>query len=135
MPVQWKIDHQVRRVEATAEGVLIADDIRDYLARIAAEGAMPYAKLFDATAATKIALSTDELKSLGGSIRQYAIDGNGPIGPLAIVVAHSGDQLQAAHYADSAGSNRPLQIFRDKAKAIAWLAEAMRARTTSPNRR
>ena len=128
MPVQWKIDHQARRVEATVEGELTAEDVRHYLERIAAEGAMPYAKLFDGTAATKVALSIDELKGLGASIRQYAIDGEGGIGPLAIVVSHSGSQLQAAHFADSAGRNRPLQIFRDRAKAVTWLAEVTRAK-------
>ncbi len=121
MPLQWKIDHQTQRVEAVAVGTVSAADVRDYLARIAEAGAMPYAKLFDASEA-RASLSVDELRDIGTSIRRFAMNGFGPIGPLAIVV-HSGNHLEAGQFADAAGSNRPLQIFRNKADAVAWLAK------------
>lgn len=122
MPLTWSIDHEARRVEATVEGSMTAADIRDYLAQIAEAGAMPYAKLFDASEAKGI-LSIDELKGLGSMVRQFAVEGRAATGPLAIVVAHSGLQLQAAHFADAAGSNRPLQIFRNRAEAERWLRD------------
>ena len=128
MPVRWNIDHQGRRVEAIAEGVLTVVEVRDYFDCIAVEGAMPYAKLFDMMAATHLALSVDELKSLGASMRQYAIDGHGPIGPVAIVVPDSAIQLQAAHYADATVSNRSLQIFRERTKAETWLSDVANGR-------
>ena len=56
-------------------------------------------------------------------VRQFAVEGRAATGPLAIVVAHSGLELQAAHFADAAGSNRPLQIFRDRAEAERWLRD------------
>ena len=54
------------------------------------------------------------------------MEGGGPVGPLAIVVSTSGSHFDAAHFADAAGSNRPLKIFRDKADATAWLAQVLR---------
>ena len=122
MPVRVQIDHGARRVEAFAEESLDAADLLAYLDHLAEQGAMPYAKLFDVTGA-KVTMSIDELKSIGAWVRKYAIDGRGPIGPLAIV-SNSGNQFDAAHFADAAGSNRPLRIFRDRAEATAWLEQA-----------
>ncbi len=127
MPLHWTIDHQARLVHATADGSLALGDIKDYLDQLAAGGAMPYAKLFDLST-VNTTFSAQELGTLGKSIRQYAIDGFGPIGPLAIVVGESHTHLQAALYADSAGANRPIQIFRDKEQAQTWLeGQAKRA--------
>ena len=120
MPLHWTIDHQARLVNAIADGSLAPADVKDYLDQIAAAGAMPYAKLFDLST-VDATFSVQELATLGKSIRQYAIDGFGPLGPLAIVVSESQTHLQAALFADAAGSNRPLQIFRDKEQAQAWL--------------
>jgi len=85
-----------------------------YLAAVAAAGGMPYAKLFDASEA-KAKMSTDELRSLGAWVRTWAIEGHGPVGPLAIV-SSPGNQLDAAHFADAAGSTRLLRIFRRERK-------------------
>ena len=41
MPLHWTIDHQARRVNATADGSLAPADIKDYLDQLAAAGAMP----------------------------------------------------------------------------------------------
>jgi hypothetical protein len=128
MPVRVQIDHGTRLVEASAEDSLSAEDVVAYLEHLAEEGAMPYAKLFDATGA-KATMSVDELRSIGAWVRKYGMDGRGPVGPLAIV-SESGD-LDAAHFADAAGSNRPLRIFRDRAEAAAWLDQT----TKKPGRR
>ncbi|GEP61882.1 hypothetical protein RSO01_90480 [Reyranella soli] len=85
----------------------------------------PKAKLLDTTGA-KVTMSADELKSIGAWVRKHAMDGRGPIGPLAIV-SNGGNQFDAAHFADTPGSNRPLRIFRDKARATAWLKQAAKA--------
>lgn len=120
MPVHWTIDREARLVLATADGLLTPALVKDYLDQIAAAGAMPYAKLFDLSTANAT-FSGQELATLGKSIRQYAIDGFGPLGPLALVVSESHTHLQAALFADAAGTNRPLEIFRDKEQAHAWL--------------
>ena len=123
MPVRWTVDHQARFVRATAEGLLTAAEVRDYLDGVAAAGAMPYAKLFDVTGADSL-LSFDDLAALGSSIRQYAVDSMGRLGPLAIVVGES-QALQAARFADTSVSNRPLRIFRDHQQAEAWLEQIL----------
>lgn len=61
MPLQWKIDHQAQRVEAIADGKLSAADVRNYLKQITEAGALPYAKLFDASEA-RVFLSVDRTK-------------------------------------------------------------------------
>jgi len=122
MPLHWTIDHQARFVDVRADGAFTPADVKAYLDEIAGAGAMPYAKLFDiSNVADSFALA--DLEALGRSIRQYAIDGYGPLGPLAIVVSDAGIHAQAARYADSAVSNRPLRIFRERAPAQAWLQE------------
>ena len=47
MPLNWTIEPDLRLVTARAEGALSTADIKAYLESIAAEGGMPYAKLFD----------------------------------------------------------------------------------------
>jgi hypothetical protein len=120
MPLTWTIDHDARRVQAIADGTLTAADVRDFLTQIADAGAMSYSKVFDASGATG-APSIDELKSLGSLVRQFAVEGRAVTGPLAILVAHTGTQLRAAHYADAAVSSRPVQIFRNRLEAERWL--------------
>jgi hypothetical protein len=64
---------------------------------------------------------------MGSSIRQYAIDSRALLGPLAIVVTANA-HLQAARFADTSVSSRPLRIFRDRQEAEAWLELAARKR-------
>src|SRR3982751_4227421 len=97
MPLNWTIDHDLRLVTARAEGALSAEDIKTYLGSVAAEGGMPYAKLFDIFEADA-ALTVAVLEALGRSIRQYAVDG---YGPLAIVVGQGQSHFQAAFFADA----------------------------------
>jgi hypothetical protein len=61
-----------------------------------------------------------DLQALGRSIRQYAVDGFGPLGPLAIVVGQGQAHFQAAFFADASPTNRPLRIFRDARQAREW---------------
>jgi hypothetical protein len=81
-----------------AEGALSSEDVKAYLGSVAAEGGMPYAKLFDISEADA-ALTVADLQALGRSIRQYAVDGYGPLGPLAIVVGQGQSHFQAAFFA------------------------------------
>jgi hypothetical protein len=52
------------------------------------------------------------------------MDGRGPVGPLAIVTNLG--NLDAAHFADAAGSNRPLRIFRERTEATVWLDKTIK---------
>jgi len=120
MPLNWTIDHDQHLVTARAEGMLSSEDIKTYLESVAAEGGMPYPKLFDISEADA-ALTVADLQALGRSIRQYAIDGYCPLGPLAIVVGQGQSHFQAAFFADASPTNRPLRIFRDARQAREWL--------------
>ena len=133
MPLNWTIDHDLRLVTARAQGALSAEDIKAYLGSIAAEGGMPYAKLFDICEADA-ALTVADLQTLGRSIRQYAIDGYGPLGPLAIVVGQGQSHFQAAFFADdvvllAAGRVEQWGPMRDlvRAPATPFVAEFVRA--------
>jgi len=64
MPVKVNIDHGAGLIEASADESLSVEDVLAYLERLVEQGAMPYSKLFDATAA-KVTMSVDELRSIG----------------------------------------------------------------------
>ena len=123
MPLNWTIDHDLRLVTARAEGAPSSEDVKAYLGSVAAESGMPYAKLFDISEADA-ALTVADLQALGRSIRQYAVDG---YGPLAIVVGQGQSHFQAAFFADASPTNRPLRIFRDQRQAQEWLIGLRRA--------
>ena len=120
MPLNWTIDPDQRLVTARAEGAITAEDIKTYLGSVAAEGGMPYVKLFDISEADTT-LTVADLQALGRSIRQFAVDGYGPLGPLAIVVGQGQAHFQAAFFADASPTNRPLRIFRNPRQAREWL--------------
>lgn len=124
MAVHFDIDYVAQKVEAHATGTVSASDVLEYLEKVAEAGAMSFAKLFDVSQA-KTTMSIEELKALGTWVRTYSMDGRGPVGPLAIVVS-SGTNLDAAYFADAAGFNRPLRIFRDQGEARTWLAQVLK---------
>ena len=121
MPVTWSIDHDKKFVTAVAHGTLTALDVRNYLHQVAAVGGMPYRKLFDTSVADS-QLTLNDLQALGGSIREFALQGLGPIGPLAIVAPAGDSRMQAAWFADAAASPRPIRIFAQREEAARWLA-------------
>lgn len=120
MSIHWQVDHTARLVTATVEGPLTASDVRSFIDQLAKDGAMPYAKLFNATGADDL-LSPPELKQLGSRVRELIMSGHGPLGPLAFVVDASKDHLRAAQYADASGFLRPIRIFKDPTLALRWL--------------
>jgi hypothetical protein len=105
MPLNWTINHDQHLVTARAEGMLSSEDIKTYLQSVAAEGGMPYPKLFDNSEADAT-LTVADLQALSRSIRQYAVDGYGPLGALAIVVGQGQAHFQAAFCASFATCGR-----------------------------
>ena len=82
--------------------MLSSEDIKTYLQSVAAEGGMPYPKLFDNSEADAT-LTVADLQALSRSIRQYAVDG---FGALAIVVGQGQAHFQAAFCASFATCGR-----------------------------
>ena len=117
MPLNWKISHPDRSVEAVATGHLGLQDIERYFDDLMISGAFPYRKLFDATQATST-VTDAEMMQLGA--RMSAYKGLGPLGPLAIVTPSS-LRTQAMLFSALAPADRPLKIFKTVAAARRWL--------------
>ena len=120
MPVHWTISHSARLVIAVAKDEVSVTDIERYFAAITADDAMGYAKIFEITH-SPLALSDDNLKSLGQRVMFYAR--HGQVGPLAIVAASDDSFAQAEIFAAAARVERPLRIFRELHAARQWLDE------------
>src|SRR6185369_11216926 len=82
MPLEWKISHPDRMVEAVGKGPVGLQDIERYLDDVMVSEALPYRKIFDASQATS-ALTDNDMMMLGARMSAYV--GLGPLGPLAIV--------------------------------------------------
>ena len=122
MPLHWTIDHEKRLLVATTEGDLTDSDLRAYLQRVTAAGAMPYAKIFDATKGRSF-LKADQIEELGEWLQAYMNTRGAEVGPLAIVVASPEHFVQAEFFSDVAAGRRPVRVFRDHGSAHAWLRE------------
>jgi hypothetical protein len=53
MPLHWTIDRSKRRVAATLLATTNEQEMYGFFGEVIAHGAMPYAKIFDATNATR----------------------------------------------------------------------------------
>ncbi|MDP1748099.1 MAG: hypothetical protein Q8L22_01475 [Reyranella sp.] len=118
VPLNWKISHADRSVEAAGTGHVGLQDIEGYFDDLMVSGALPYRKLFDTTHATST-VSDADMMLLGA--RMSAYKGLGPLGPLAIVAPTSALHAQAMLFAALAPADRPLKIFKTVAAARKWL--------------
>jgi len=118
VPVTWSISHDDRLVLAAADGDCSLEDLERYVSALAAAGAMPYRKLFDATYVTPGTLRLTELKALAGMI--VAVAKGRPVGPGAIVVGSELEQEMAEVFART-DVGRAMAIFKDRSKARDWL--------------
>jgi len=122
MPFRCKIIRDPPFVEITADTTITPDDVESLINQLRDEKALPYPKLLDASLAKDL-LSMPALRSIGLHLRQIMMSGNGPLGPLGIVVTSREDFLRAGQYADVSGALRPLRAFRTRDQAAAWLAQ------------
>ena len=121
MPISWTIWHEKRRVIATAEGIVALKDVEQYLDAIVVEGAMPYAKIFDASAMQPQGTDHDVLM-LGARMRAYVATLEG--GPLAFVVTTQASRDFIDRYVNlTSGATRPLKICYTADEARHWLDE------------
>jgi hypothetical protein len=118
MPVTWGIDHAACMVVATAEGVLRAHDIEDYLDGVARAATLSYRKIFDMSQCSP-ELSPLDMMALGNRIRAYM--NVAPMGPVAIVAGSDETYRHARLFETLAVADRPLKIFRERQAARHWL--------------
>jgi hypothetical protein len=119
MPIQWKILHDERLVLVTTRGVVELKDVENYLDAIVTEGAMPYAKLFDASDIEPRATDEDVM-ALGARMSAYAATMEAG-GPLAFVVTTAVARAFVDRYLNLTRANRPSRIFSRAADARKWL--------------
>ena len=119
MAIRWEALHPERLLLVTGEGTVTLKDVEVYLDEIVTAGAMPYAKLFDAT---KVDPKYDDhdIMMLGARMSAYRATLKG--GPLAFVVA-SGPTYEAVHrYINLTPAERAVAVFQTVDEARAWLA-------------
>ncbi len=124
MPLTWNISDEDRMVEVVAAGAVGLQDLERYLDTVMVAGALPYAKLLDATKG-EVILDENDMMALGARMSVY--NGLGPIGPLAIVVASDEARLLARLFITLSASRRPAKIFKTVNGARRWLAAAAAA--------
>jgi hypothetical protein len=120
MPLRWIIDHAGRRVTATLLETTSEQEMYDFLGELIGQGAMPYAKLFDASAAIRW-ITPDRIGPIAATTRLYSRMGLGPVGPVAIVVASETAIKRAEEYMRLSDALRVVRLFARREDAEAWL--------------
>ena len=113
MPLGWNVDHGTRIITVLGRGTLVRQDLDEYLAAAAAEGASGYRVLFDLRAADLSAVSevAKNRKAAGSS------------GAIALVVDSEAEREMAAYFVSHTTGQRLCRLFSDVDRARAWLEE------------
>ena len=121
MSLDWSIDHGRRLVTATLHRSTTEEEMYRFLGEVIAEGAMPYGKMFDASAATQW-ITPSRIGPIAATARLYDRMRLGPVGPLAIVVSGERATARAREFAEMSDASRVVRIFSSRDEAQAWLA-------------
>jgi hypothetical protein len=118
MPIRWEILQPEKLLLVTGEGTVTLKDVEVYLDEIVTAGAMPYAKLFDAT---RIDPKYDDhdVMMLGARMSAYRATLKG--GPLAFVVTGGPTYEAIQRYINLAPAERAVAVFKTVPEARAWL--------------
>src|ERR1700722_1550515 len=119
MAIRWEALHPEKLLLVTGEGTVTLQDVEVYLDEIVTAGAMPYAKLFDAT---KVDPKYDDhdIMMLGARISAYRTTLKG--GPLAFVVTGGPTYEAIQRYINLASTDPPVAVFPHVPEARARLA-------------
>ena len=121
MSLDWTIDHARRLVVATLRRSTTEEEIYRFLGEVIAEGAMPYGKIFDATAASHW-ITPSRIGPIAATAQLYDRMGLGAVGPLAIVVSGKRATERAREFAQLSDAARVVRIHSSRDEAEAWLA-------------
>jgi hypothetical protein len=118
MPIHWEVHHPLKLLLVTGEGTVTLSDVEVYLDEIVTAGAMPYAKLFDAT---KVDPKYDDhdIMMLGARMSAYRATLKG--GPLAFVVTGGPTYEAIQRYINLSPADRAVAVFTTATEARAWL--------------
>ncbi len=118
MPIHWEIRHPDRLVIATTKGMVTLTDVEHYLDALVTEGAMPYAKIFDATDIDPKA-SDHDVMMLAARMRAYVATIEG--GPLAFVLNTPEARGFVDRYINLTAAPRPVRVFKRIEDATRWI--------------
>ena len=121
MPLHWTIDHARKRVAATLLTTTDEQEMYAFLGEVIAQDAMPYAKIFDGTNATRW-ISPDRIGPIAATTRLYSRMGLGAVGPLAIIIAGPRASERAREYILLSDALRLVRTFSRADEAEVWLA-------------
>lgn len=117
MPIKVKIDHDLRYVEALAEGEVTLEDIEEFLDAVIVSEALPYRKLFDGrTAHGKY--TDEEVMRLAARFSAYSSLGRR--GAAALVSSADYYEL-ASRVLNLDRRDAPARAFVDIDEARRWL--------------
>jgi hypothetical protein len=118
MPLRWEISHPDRLVVVIGTGDVGLKDVEIYLDDVVTAGAMPYAKIFDATDLIPKHYDHD-IMMLAARISAYTGTLKG--GPLAFVSTNSATRETIERYLNLSEADRPVAIFKTIGEARAWI--------------
>lgn len=117
MPINVKIDHARRWVEALAEGEVSLEDIEEFLDAVIVAEALPYRKLFDGRASHG-KYTDEEVMRLAARLSAYASLGRR--GAVALVASAQHYEL-ATRVLNLDRREQPGRVFIDVDEARRWL--------------
>ena len=118
MPIRWEALHSEKLLLVTGDGVVTLKEVEVYLDEIVTAGAMPYAKLFDATRITP-KYDDHDIMMLGARMSAYRTTLEG--GPLAFVVAGGPTHEAIQRYINLTPAERTVAVFTTVPEARAGL--------------
>jgi hypothetical protein len=118
LPVDYQISRDKELVTVRAHGVVVLEEILDYLDAVVVQDAMAYPKLFDAREAEP-ELSDDDIMVLGARVSAYAA--YDPRGPIAAIAGSKETSAILQRFMNLGGADRPMQLFTSIDEARAWL--------------
>ncbi len=118
MPLSWCISHPSRLVIAVGKGELDPQDMIEFMQRIDAASARPYAKMIDVTGLTA-KFTGDKIRAFALAIRRREAESE--VGPIAVVAGSPDTHRQAILFAKEAQGLRPIKVFREQHDARRWL--------------
>lgn len=118
MPLHFSVSHPHRLVIAIAKGAIVAEEVIAFLAKIDAEKAQSYRKMFDVTELETV-FADERIEQLADIVRGRT----GPAGPIAVVARQEYALRQAHLFAAAAGGARQVKVFNEQHLARRWLDE------------
>ncbi|MDP1909119.1 MAG: hypothetical protein Q8K85_12525 [Hyphomicrobium sp.] len=124
MPLRWAILHPEKLIHIVGEGPVTLKEMEDHFDALVVADVLPYAKLFDATAADPV-YSDDDVMTMGARLSAYTA--TMASGPLAVVGLSGKVEVAFRRFVNVSPSKRPAALFKTEAEARAWLAGKARA--------